>query len=153
MNFNRKTLSFLLSWRAKHKEISEKVDKEFDAIERLSVQDACDLVMRKIEEYPQEFDVIPASDEHSEVLDDVDPTTAKLFSKYNEVYIVGVDSRIRLFVKPRLSKRQEKLLVCKCEQDDFDLFLLDGGPEVAAYKAEEEFDRFKSIYHFILISF
>lgn len=142
----------IIGWLNRHSEIRNEVKKEMNAIEFLTIEDAYHQAINHIEKHPDYFEIIlnkTGKVEESKVLD---PLVASFFSKYEEVYLIGEDSRIRLFETPNGCNSGHPL-VCKCEADGFEFRLEDGGPGLIECNPEKgkDAERFKSLFHFILM--
>lgn len=150
MNFIRKITAILLKSHSAHQQLKGKVDDEFSEIESMTVADAYNSAMLQIEKYSQCFEIIE-NDHPNDSADSFDEYTARFFRKYKEVYIIDGDSRICVFgIKPQ--EPHGGTLICKCQEDDFELFITEDAPMIHAYRDGKKIEDFKSIFHYILMS-
>jgi len=146
----KEAIMSLFRWPSKHQLIEKKVDEDFAEVDRLSVAEAYKLVIKEIDKN----DSIKARKSKvgsSVPSSEMDAISSSFFQAYEEVYLVDTDSRIKVFEDQPPSDPRGKL-VCKCPQDDFELWLERGGAAVVAYQGNIRMDDFKSIFHYILVS-
>lgn len=150
MNFIKKITSIVFKPYSTHQTLKEKVDDEFSKIENMSVAEAYSSAMLQIEKYSQCFEIIE-NDRPNDSVDSFDEYTARFFRKYKEVYIIDGDSRICVY-EDKPTEAHAGVLICKCLEDDCELFVEKDSPLIHAYRRGKKIEDFKSIFHYILIS-
>lgn len=135
-------------WLDRHAELQKQVEEEISAIEALTVEDAFNRAIDHIQKYPSDFEITLNESNRIPSLG-LDPLTKQFFERYEEVYVIQGDARLRIFDELNTGR----YLVCKCSMDDVEYSLENGGPSLVESKhKEEEPDRIKSIFHLILMS-
>jgi len=139
----------ILNWLSRHSELSKEVDREFEAIEALSVEDAHRKAIEYIEKYPTDFKITLNDSDLVTVPQKIEQHMDAFFKKYKEIYVIQGDARIRIFTE----NEHHSLKVCKCDMDDVEYALEDGGPAIIQCKhKEEDPEKIKSIFHLTLMS-
>jgi len=124
-----------------------------DAIESLTVEEAFNRVIDYIDKYPDDFEIKINQSGEVKNSDQFNPLSASFFKKYEEINLIGDDSKIRIF-EDASQFNDNNVLVCKCKADDFEFCLEDGGAGLIERNPRNTNapERFKSLFHFILRS-
>lgn len=139
-------------WLDRHAEIRKEVDQLFEEIEALSIGDAYQRALEHIEKYPMDFEIVLNQSGMINSAQKFDSLTEEFFKKYEEVYVIQGDARIRLFDEKK-SDQPLCFVVCKCEMDDVEYAICNEDPTLLECKHEEEdSEEIKSIFHLILMS-